>query len=73
VSAAAGEGEVCRFLRARSAYGHPLDGASWEEGESTIESYWCLCTMEPTGPDDRLVTAHDCRAGRSCFAPRTSG
>jgi hypothetical protein len=69
VSAAGGE--VCRFLRARSGYGGaPLDDAPWESGESAVESYWCLRTMEPVGPDDGLVHAKECRVGRGCFAAR---
>lgn len=61
---------VCRWLRARSAYGRAMDDADWEAGESSVESYWCLCTMEPVGPDDGLVHAHDCRPGRGCYAAK---
>jgi hypothetical protein len=63
-------GEACRWLRSRSAYGHRLDDSPWETGDSGLESYWCLCTMEAAGPDDGLVHAQACREGRRCFAPR---
>jgi hypothetical protein len=60
---------VCRLLRARGAYGRSADGSAWQSGDSSVEAYWCLATMEPVGPDDALVHAHACRAGRGCFAP----
>jgi len=59
---------VCRWLRARSSYGRAPDGVAWQTGDSSLETYWCLLTQEPGGPDDGLVHAHACRAGRSCFA-----
>ncbi len=59
---------VCRLLRSRSAYGHAPDGVDWRTGDSPTEAYWCVATQEPVGPDDGLVHAHACRAGRACFA-----
>ena len=59
---------VCRGLRARTAYGRAPDGVDWRTGDSTLEAYWCLRTQEPAGPDDGLVHAQACRAGRGCFA-----
>ncbi|HSN92682.1 MAG TPA: hypothetical protein VLS93_15735 [Anaeromyxobacteraceae bacterium] len=59
---------VCRWLRARSAYGRSADGIDWRTGESTLESYSCLLTQEPSGPDDGLAHARTCRPGRTCFA-----
>ncbi|HET6437956.1 MAG TPA: hypothetical protein VFG59_07840 [Anaeromyxobacter sp.] len=65
---------ACAWLRARGAYGRELDGTPWTCGDSTVDGYWCLRTMEPTGPDDQLVHAHRCRPARRCFeatpAPR---
>ena len=61
---------ACRWLRTRSAYGRSADEATWESGDSPLESYWCLRTMEATGPDDGLVHAHACRPGRICFEAR---
>ncbi len=58
---------VCRWLRARGAYGAAPAAASWESGDSALEAYWCLRTQEATGPDDALVHAHACGAGRACF------
>jgi len=59
---------VCRWLRCRSHYGRALDG-DWESGLSPVESYWCLRTAEPVGPDDALAHATECGAGRGCFRP----
>ena len=61
---------VCRFLRSRSAYGSAFDEAAFGGADSPVESYWCLCTMEAVGPDDRLVHARECKAGRACFSAR---
>jgi hypothetical protein len=59
---------VCRWLRARSSYGRSPEGIDWRTGESAIETYSCLLTQEPAGPDDGLAHAHACRPGRACFA-----
>ena len=59
---------VCRYLRSRSAYGSAFDEAAFGGADSPVESYWCLCTMEPVGPDDRLVDPHACCGGRACFS-----
>ncbi len=59
--------DTCCWLRARGAYGRELDEESWTTGNSSVEGYWCLRTLEPVGPDDRLVHAHRCRASRTCF------
>lgn len=60
---------VCRLLRSRGAYGRSSDEAAWQTGDSSLEAYWCVATMEPFGPDDALVHAQACRAGRRCFSP----
>jgi hypothetical protein len=44
-----------------------VDETSWTTGDSPVDGYWCLRTMEAAGPDDRLVHAHGCRASRACF------
>ena len=67
-------GVACAWLRARGAYGRELDEVPWTSGDSPVESYWCLRTFEPTGPDDGLVHAHRCQPLRRCYeavpAPR---
>jgi len=61
---------VCRHLRAKGPADPDLD-ADWQEGLHSNASHWCLATMDAVGPDDRVVHALDCRAGRPCFeAPR---
>ena len=59
---------VCEHLRAKGAFGL-LGGEAvpWQSGEYTNATYWCLCTMDAVGPDDRVAHAQDCRAGRPCF------
>lgn len=68
-----GEGSPapCRLLRARGAYGPSAAdafGEGWADGGSTLEAYWCLATQQPFGPDDGVVHASRCRAGRACYA-----
>lgn len=60
-------GDRCVWLRARDAYGRGIESASWATGDSAVDGYWCLRTMEPAGPDDHLVHAHRCHASRACF------
>ncbi len=63
---------VCKFLRTKHAYGtYQGEIRPWQEGRSTTAVYWCLCTMEPWGPDDGYSHAQRCRPGRSCFAEKT--
>lgn len=59
---------VCFCLRTKEAFGI-MEGnpAPWQAGEMTSASYWCLKTMDAVGPDDQIVHAKDCRAGRGCF------
>ena len=61
---------VCRMLRTKTAFGGYIcdgDDLPWHEGESTTAVYWCLCTMETAGPDDRIAEPGACRAGRACY------
>ena len=73
MSGAAAATAVCRRLRARGAYGRSADGSDWQAGASSLEGYWCLATHEPVGPDDGLVHAQACRAGRACFQSGEAG
>lgn len=73
MSGEAAPAAVCRRLRARGAYGRSADGSDWQAGASSLEGYWCLATHEPVGPDDGLVHAQACRAGRACFQPGDGG
>jgi hypothetical protein len=61
---------VCRMLRTKTAFGtHFVEGEAeaWQTGESTTAVYWCLCTMDPTGPDDDFAHPSQCRSARSCY------
>ena len=60
----------CRHLRTKMMF----VVNDWEEraGEypSSTASYWCLKTMGPAGPDDRVADLAGCRSGRGCFQPQ---
>ena len=63
---------VCRRLRTKTAFGaliadSSMEPAPWQTGFSTTAVYWCLATMEGTGPDDRLAHPQRCCEGRECF------
>lgn len=59
---------VCRHLRAKVPFSTPEELVRpWEHGDASNASYWCLCTLEPAGPDDAVAHAKDCRIGRACF------
>lgn len=62
---------VCRMLRTKNAYhNYPEDDPNhtpWQLAESTTAVYWCLKTMQTSGPDENFVHPHDCQSGRCCF------
>jgi len=61
---------VCRLLRSKGAPGVTYDEfVSWEAGDVSTATFWCLATAEPVGPDDGFVHAHACVEGRACFEP----
>jgi len=58
---------VCMYLRAKvSTAPHGDRRALWALRDEASTIYWCLLTMAPYGPDDGLVHATDCCAGRAC-------
>lgn len=61
---------ICRFLRAKTDYG-TLEGGEngWHLIDSSTTVYWCLCTMNASGPDDSFAHSDFCRERRICFAP----
>ena len=60
---------VCRLLRTKHAFGSfdESDFDPWQMGSSTTAVFWCLATMQSSGPDDGFAHPHDCQAGRTCF------
>jgi hypothetical protein len=58
---------VCQLLRTRGGVDDQFDGIDWQYGHSMTAAYWCLATMESTGPDDNFAHAQVCREGRACF------
>lgn len=58
---------LCKFLRCKSAHAAVEDDVDWQLGTSPIETYWCLATMEPFGPDDSFAHATVCQSGRGCY------
>lgn len=64
---------ICRMLRSKTGYG-TMEGGDhpWHFIQSGTANYWCLKTMEPSGPDGELAHFSVCQTGRECFlAPRT--
>jgi hypothetical protein len=59
--------QVCDMLRTKNAFGNHIGYRPWQRGESSTAVYWCLHTMSTVGPDDQLVHARACCAGRVCF------
>lgn len=64
--------DVCRLLRTKQTNGIIIGGAvvPWESGDSTTAAYWCLGTMESSGPDEGLAHPHHCGASRRCYKAR---
>jgi hypothetical protein len=58
--------EVCRMLRTKTAFGTLVGHDPWQRGASSTAVYWCLETMQTSGPDDRFAHPHQCCAGRGC-------
>jgi hypothetical protein len=59
--------ELCKYLRAKvSTAPHGDRRALWALRTEASTVYWCLLTMGPAGPDDGLVHAERCGAGRVC-------
>jgi hypothetical protein len=62
--------DLCKYLRAKvSTAAHGDRRALWELRLDASTIYWCLLTMGPAGPDDGLVHADRCGAGRECCTP----
>jgi hypothetical protein len=60
---------VCRKLRTKMAQRSLVGARDWRYGQSTTAVYWCLMTMEPSGPDNNYAHPHGCQEGRGCFVP----
>jgi hypothetical protein len=60
---------VCRLLRTKHAFGTFAEGDfdPWQTGESTTAVFWCLATMQSSGPDDSFAHPTRCRSGRECY------
>jgi hypothetical protein len=58
---------LCKYLRAKVTTGPHGDlRALAAAAADASTTYWCLLTMSPAGPDDRLVHATDCGPRRGC-------
>ena len=60
---------LCKYLRAKTSGAHGDPAALWAIRNESSSIYWCLLTMSPAGPDDRLVHACDCGEERVCCTP----
>ena len=56
--------ETCQHLK--SEYNHiPSNRAEFKD--PATQYYWCMKTMEVTGPDQYLAAPGECSAARTCF------
>jgi hypothetical protein len=57
---------LCKYLRAKThgVHGDPRALQALRTDASAI--FWCLLTMSPAGPDDRLAHVCDCGDQRAC-------
>jgi hypothetical protein len=60
---------LCKFLRAKTTGVHGDPAALWAIRDESSATFWCLLTMSPAGPDDRLVHVCDCGEERVCCVP----
>ncbi len=68
--------KTCLHLRSKEMY-YEIEDPEAEKQQKTVEKlygtceerlHWCDCTQTGRGPDDRPVSAEECRrAGRRCF------
>lgn len=59
--------QLCDYLRAKvSKAPHGDKRALYVLQDDATAVFWCLLTMSSAGPDDGLVHASRCGAGRSC-------
>ena len=62
-----GHEQLCRYLRAKvTGAAHNDRRALFAVRHEATTVYWCLLTMSAAGPDDGLVHATRCGAGRAC-------
>ncbi len=54
----------CKFLRSKEMYYATLADTTGEFGGQT---YWCDCTQDAIGPDDKIAEAKECSPERSCY------
>lgn len=57
---------VCQYLRTKSSYTADRTEDTLRESQPGAQ-YWCLRSMAPMGPDDRVVGPRDCLSQRVCF------
>lgn len=60
---------LCKYLRAKTTGVHGDPAALWAMRNESSATFWCLLTMSPAGPDDRLVHVCDCGPERACCVP----
>jgi hypothetical protein len=62
---------VCKMLRTKNSFANltenDADATPWQLGESTTAVFWCLKTMQHSGPDEDYAHPHTCLAGRTCY------
>jgi hypothetical protein len=57
--------EICRRLRSKGMF---IDAEPDPKIPGTSDGfYWCTHTMNCLGPDGKVATKDQCKAGRGCF------
>ncbi|MBM3263105.1 MAG: hypothetical protein FJY97_06715 [candidate division Zixibacteria bacterium] len=57
---------VCQYLRTKAYYTAGKNASTLTEA-APGRQFWCIRSMRPLGPDDRLVGPNDCTSQRPCF------
>ncbi len=63
--------DLCRYLRARNAFGTTEGGANdWYVLGDSNSIFWCVKGLGAGGPDNGPVDPKLCVNGRTCFRER---
>lgn len=57
----------CENIRTKMSYIDINEEDNWRSESSCTYQYWCLRTMNSTGPDNNLVSPATCNLSRNCY------
>ena len=62
---------LCRYLKARNAYGTTEGGENpWYVIGDSSSTFWCVKALGAGGPDNGPVEPSRCISGRRCYKAR---